>query len=49
MTDNTLTDKKFGHMGTMKLETFKRIMNSAEGKIEFLSLASRAKPLLAKI
>ena len=48
MTDNTLTDKKFGHMGTMKLETFKRIIDSAEGKIEFLSLASRGEPFACK-
>ena len=33
-------------MGHMKLETFKLIVDQAEGNIEFISLASRGEPLL---
>ena len=45
------TDKKFnkrsdGYMGHMKLETFKLMIDQAEGNIEFISLASRGEPLL---
>ncbi len=47
-TDKTFTDKKAGFMGTMKLDLFKRIIDQAEGNIEFLSLASRGEPLICK-
>jgi len=40
-TDETFTNKKNGHMGQMKLELFKNIIDQAEGNIEFISLASR--------
>jgi len=45
------TDEKFnkrsgGFMGHMKLETFKLLIDQAEGNVEFISLASRGEPLL---
>ena len=47
-TDKTFTDKKSGHMGTMKLELFKKIIDEIEGKIQFVTLASRGEPLVSK-
>ena len=47
-TDKTFTDKKAGYMGTMNFDLFKRIIDQAEGNIEFLSLASRGEPLICK-
>ena len=44
-TDPTFTNKKNGHMGQMKLDLFKKIIDQAEGNIEFISLASRGEPL----
>ena len=46
MTDNTFNKKSSGHMGHMKLELFKEIIDQVEGKIEFLSLASRGEPMI---
>ena len=48
MTDKTLTDKKNGFMGTMNLDLFKKVIDSAEGNVEFISLASRGEPLANK-
>jgi radical SAM protein with 4Fe4S-binding SPASM domain len=45
-TDKTFTRKSAGYMGHMKLETFQRVVDQAEGRVEFLSLASRGEPLL---
>ena len=47
-TDKTFTNKKNGFMGTMELETFKKIVDQIHGKIEFLTLASRGEPLVSK-
>lgn len=47
-TDKTFTTKKNGFMGTMELDLFKKIIDDAEGKVEFISLASRGEPLIAK-
>ncbi len=47
-TDKSFTSKKNGFMGTMKLDLFKKIIDDVEGKIEFISLASRGEPLVAK-
>ena len=44
-TDETFTDKKNGHMGQMTLDLFKKVIDQAEGNIEFISLASRGEPL----
>ena len=35
-------------MGHMELDTFKRIVDQAEGNIEFISLASRGEPMVAR-
>ena len=45
-TDKTFTRKSAGFMGHMKLGVFKRVVDEAEGRVEFLSLASRGEPLL---
>lgn len=45
-TDKTFTRKSAGFMGHMKLDTFKRVVDEAAGRVEFLSLASRGEPLL---
>ncbi len=45
-TDKKFTDRKSGHMGYMDVDTFCRIIDQAEGNIEFISLASRGEPLL---
>jgi radical SAM protein with 4Fe4S-binding SPASM domain len=45
-TDNKFNKRSTGHMGHMKLETFKLIIDQVEGNIEFISLASRGEPLL---
>ncbi len=37
-----------GYMGHMKLNTFKRIIDQAEGNVEFISLASRGEPLICR-
>lgn len=47
-TDNNFAQKSSGHMGTMTPDLFKRIIDQAEGKIDFLSLASRGEPLVCK-
>ena len=44
-TDETFTNKKNGHMGQMKLDLFKKVIDQAEGNIEFISVASRGEPL----
>ncbi len=48
MTDKSLTDRKNGHMGQMSLNLFKKIVDAAEGNIEFISLASRGEPMACK-
>ena len=45
-TDKTFTNKKNGHMGQMSIDLFKRVIDQAEGNIEFISLASRGEPLV---
>ncbi len=46
--DPVFTNKQSGHMGSMTFDLFKEIIDQIEGKIEFLSLASRGEPLLCK-
>lgn len=48
MTDPSFNNKKKGHMGAMKLELFKDIIDQAEKNIEFISLASRGEPMACK-
>ena len=45
-TDNKFNKRSTGYMGHMKLETFKLLIDQAEGNVEFISLASRGEPLL---
>ena len=45
-TDSQFTSKSAGHMGHMSLDLFRRIVDQAEGNIEFVTLASRGEPLL---
>ena len=35
-------------MGTMQLKTFKKIIDEIEGKVQFVTLASRGEPLVSK-
>ena len=44
-TDESFTNKKNGHMGRMSIDLFKKIVDQAEGNIEFITLASRGEPL----
>ena len=45
-TDNFFNKRSNGFMGHMTLDVFKKIIDQAEGHIEFISLASRGEPLL---
>ena len=45
-TDNVFNKRSQGYMGHMNFDTFKSIVDQAEGNIEFISLASRGEPLL---
>ena len=47
-TDKSFTNKKAGHMGTMKFEVFKEIIDEINGKIQFVTLASRGEPFVSK-
>jgi len=47
-TDNTFSQKPHGYMGTMSLDLFKEVIDQIEGKVEFISLASRGEPLVCK-
>lgn len=44
-TDADFTHKKNGHMGMMALDTFKRLIDQAQGNIEAVTLASRGEPM----
>ena len=45
-TDEKFNKRSTGFMGHMKLDTFKLLIDQAEGNVEFISLASRGEPLL---
>ena len=47
-TDSGFNQKSNGFMGHMNFETFKNIIDQAEGNIQFVSLASRGEPMLCK-
>jgi len=47
-TDKSFTNKKSGFMGTMSLDNFKNIIDQAHKNIQFITLASRGEPLVAK-
>ena len=44
-TDNSFNKRSQGYMGHMNFDTFKLIVDQAEGNIDFISLASRGEPL----
>lgn len=45
-TDKFFTRKSNGFMGHMSFATFRQVIDQAEGRVEFISLASRGEPLL---
>jgi len=45
-TDKFFTKRSNGFMGHMRIDTFKQVIDQAEGHVEFLSIASRGEPLL---
>jgi radical SAM protein with 4Fe4S-binding SPASM domain len=47
-TDKSFNTDRVNHMGTMTLETYKKIIDQSIGNVEFLSLASRGEPLICK-
>ncbi|MCF8057843.1 MAG: SPASM domain-containing protein [Bacteriovoracaceae bacterium] len=47
-TDKSFNSDRVNHMGSMTFQTYKKIVDMAEGNIEFLSLASRGEPLICK-
>jgi len=47
-TDASFTTKTSGMMGSMSFELFQKIIDQIEGKVDFISLASRGEPLAAK-
>ena len=47
-TDSELTKKENGHMGSMTLDLFKKIVDETNGKCEAVTLASRGEPLICK-
>ena len=47
-TDNVFNKKSNNFMGHMTFDVFKNIIDQIEGKIEFVSLASRGEPLMCK-
>tara|TARA_Y100000588_G_scaffold373335_1_gene447062 strand:- start:1067 stop:2203 length:1137 start_codon:yes stop_codon:yes gene_type:complete len=40
--------KSSGHMGSMSLDLYKRVVDQVEGHVQFLSLASRGEPLICR-
>ncbi len=47
-TDESFNSRGSGMLGTISLDLFKRIADEVEGKVEFISLASRGEPLVSK-
>ena len=47
-TDREYFKKSSAKMGSMTLDTFKKITDEIQGKVEFLSLASRGEPMMCK-
>ena len=46
--DESFSTKKSGHMGSMTFEMYKDIVDQVEGKVDFISLASRGEPLICR-
>lgn len=47
-TDPLLTQRKYGHAGQMTVHMFQEIIDQIEGRVEFVTMASRGEPLLTK-
>lgn len=47
-TDESFTKRAAGHMGMMSLDTFKAVVDQAQGHIDAVTLASRGEPLIAR-
>lgn len=47
-TDPKLTQGRHGHMGMMKFDLFKTIIDQIDGNVEAVTLASRGEPLMTK-
>ena len=47
-TDTGFSNNKSEHMGSMNIDLYRKIVDEAEGNIEFISLASRGEPLVCK-
>ncbi len=47
-TDSEFTGRQQGHMGTMALDLFQKLVDEAQGHVEALTLASRGEPTVAK-
>ena len=47
-TDGSFTRRSNGFMGHMTLDTFKNLIDQAQGNVEFITLASRGEPMLCK-
>ena len=47
-TDESFSEKNSSHMGSMTIDLYRKIVDEAEGNIEFLSLASRGEPLISR-
>lgn len=47
-TDESFSSRDSEHMGSMSVDTFKRIVDQIEGEVEFVSLASRGEPLMCR-
>ncbi|MBF0587629.1 MAG: radical SAM protein [Magnetococcales bacterium] len=46
--DRSFSDKRQGHMGSMTLDLYKRLVDQLAGRVEFISLASRGEPMICK-
>ena len=47
-TDTSFSQKKKSHMGQMGFDMFRKIVDEIEGKVQFVTLASRGEPLICK-
>ncbi|MBI04972.1 MAG: radical SAM protein [Pelagibacteraceae bacterium] len=46
-TDDVFNKKKSGHMGHMKFDLYKKIIDEIENNVQFVTLASRGEPLMS--
>ncbi len=46
--DRSFSDKQHGHMGAMRLDLYRRLVDQLQGRVDFVSLASRGEPMICK-